>query len=81
MISLYKSGNSHTVRGVVCEIGRFPAAKLSQRLGEGWFTCPTQIDEKLTTNKQIRAKAKELGIESSDKARISTLKELIDAKG
>ena len=83
MIALYRKGNSHNVRGIVCEVGRFHSSKLKQRLLEGWVIDPKLINaievKSVSANQKIRLEAKLLGVEAWETARISTLKELISA--
>jgi hypothetical protein len=38
MIALYRPGDTHTVKGVKCKLGRFPNSELAVRLSEGWLT-------------------------------------------
>lgn len=85
-IVLYRKGDSHVVRGVACEASRFEVSSLKNALAAGWVVDPSQIDkaptkEKADTNNsgklsvdEVRAAAKEAGIEGYDKKRIKTLK-------
>ena len=86
MISLYRKGDAHIVRGVKCERKVFHVDELEMRLDEGWVKSPTDpLGEahttKLKENQMIREAAKRSGIESWETARIATLKaELEDAE-
>ena len=46
MIALYKKGNTHTIRGIECEMGRFQNRELEARLNEGWKIKPEDLVEK-----------------------------------
>ncbi len=43
MIALYKPGDRYEVKGIKCEIGRFPAQDLQKRLKEGWIADPGDL--------------------------------------
>lgn len=109
-VSLYRQGTTNTIRGTLCEMGRFLPDEVHAQLKNGWFKSPgdayavqdeeAQADEKALhqegptpaseeektpevrrvlnlddmSNKDIRAAAKEAGIESWDTTRIQTLK-------
>ena len=40
---LYKKGNTHTVNGVKCEVGKFEYEELHAMLKEGWVNDPIKI--------------------------------------
>ena len=46
MIALYKKGNTHKIRGVECEMGRFQNRELDARLKEGWKISPEELIQK-----------------------------------
>jgi len=43
-LQLYRQGNSHTVRGVVCELKNFHPSELSDALGNGWCRSEKDIE-------------------------------------
>jgi len=45
MIALYRAGKTHTVRGIVCEIGRFPLEQMEEKLQLGWLKTPEEINK------------------------------------
>jgi len=93
-VSLYRQGTTHTIRGTLCEMGRFLPDEVHAQLKNGWSKSPEgayapQAEEKPEakeieaepvpsldgmSNKDIRAAAKEAGIESWETTRIQTLK-------
>jgi len=40
---LYREGNSHTVRGIECEVQNFPIGQLNEALDAGWLKSPEDI--------------------------------------
>ena len=40
-VSLYKQGTTHTIRGTLCEMGRFLPDEVNDQLKNGWFKSPT----------------------------------------
>ena len=42
-IQLYRAGNSHTVKGIECEVCNFSIGELQIKLDEGWFKSPQEI--------------------------------------
>jgi hypothetical protein len=42
-IVLYKPGNTHVVRGIECEAGRFEVNELEYALSLGWKKSPKQV--------------------------------------
>jgi 8-oxo-dGTP pyrophosphatase MutT (NUDIX family) len=44
-VTLYKRGNTHTVRGVGCKLGKFPPDEIDSRLASGWFFSPEEAWE------------------------------------
>ena len=94
MIALYKHGETHTVDGINCHIGRFNNSELQYRLSEGWVLSPQELEKskgekvevkeiEITENpREIRMAAKKAGIDDWDRARVRTLKDkLADAQG
>lgn len=82
-VTLYKKGNTHIIRGVECEIQNFPVEELQFAIDSGYVTSPDQlfnppVDECLSSgemsNKDIRAAAKDAGIENYKTKMIATLK-------
>ena len=45
MIMLYRKGNTHVIRGVECEMGRFETNRLMACLNSGWVTSPQDLLE------------------------------------
>ena len=45
MIALYRKGNTHVIRGVKCEMGRFETKRLQGCLNSGWVTNPQDLLE------------------------------------
>jgi len=43
-LQLYRQGNSHTVRGVVCELKNFHPSELIDALGNGWCRSEKDIE-------------------------------------
>lgn len=79
MITLYKKGNSHIVRGVVCELKNFDVTELDFALSQGYITDESKLDEKIDDNndlstKEIRVLAKEAGIKNYSKKKVDDLK-------
>jgi len=86
MIQLYKSGNSHTVRGIECEVKNFDFEEMELMLSQGWVKDPSEIGESAPTEvieetpavsdtniNPIRLAAKEAGIDGWETKRIKTL--------
>ncbi len=42
-IQLYRAGNTHTVRGIECELKNFTPNSLDAMLDEGWLKSPEEI--------------------------------------
>lgn len=42
---LYKKGNTHTVRGIDCELKNFDLAEVDYQLKNGWFLSPEELAE------------------------------------
>ena len=84
-IVIYRAGNAHVINGVTCEMGRFDVSRLQALLDDGWVTDPKQllISEADTNNtdklssKEVRAAAKEAGIEGWETEKIKKLKETL----
>jgi len=82
MITLYKKGNSHIVRGVVCELRNFETTEFDYALSLGYITDESKLDEKeADTNqsgklsvKEVREAAKKAGISNYSKKKIDDLK-------
>jgi hypothetical protein len=49
-IVLYKPGNTHTVRGVECEAGRFEVNELENALSLGWKKDPKEVAGEVEQN-------------------------------
>lgn len=83
MIALYRAGTSHIIRGVQCEMTRCRADRLQAHLRAGWVTDPKELikEEEELSNKEVRAAAKEAGLEGWDTRRIGKLKEALNGQG
>ena len=84
MITLYKKGNTHIVRGVSCELKQFGVNDLGYALSQGYNTNPLDLhkitEDEADTNgtgklsiSEIRTAAKLAGIDNYSKKRIATL--------
>lgn len=78
MISLYREGTSHVVRGVECELIRVSIDKFKQLLDEGWHTCldelyQNQNQSTVPTGKELRDEAKAAGLDDWKTARFAKL--------
>ena len=87
MIQLYKKGNTHTVRGIKCEVCNFNLNELEHRLKEGWVKDPSELViekeegpikehvelKKTDPDHPVRQEAKEKGIEGWDTKQLKTL--------
>ena len=80
MISLYKEGSSHTVRGVLCEIVRCKPKNMQWHLERGCVKDPKELlkPQETDTINSIRLQAKEAGIDNWEAARITTLKKALE---
>lgn len=82
MISLYKKGNTHIVRDVICELRQFSVSDLDYALSLGYITDPKKLGEKAAdtngsgklSSKEVRAAAKSAGITGYTKKKIEDLK-------
>ncbi len=45
MISLYRKGNTHVIRGTLCQMQQFDVNELEWAQSEGWLTDPKMIAE------------------------------------
>lgn len=83
-IALYRAGDTHTVRGIKCEVCRCEFLVMEDRLKEGWVKDPKELcavaeaedKPEETEPKQIdpiRQAAKDAGIDGWEKKRIKTL--------
>lgn len=83
-IQLYREGDTHTVRGILCELKNFDASELDYQLKQGWLTSPEDIGEKEDNDEDalnpVRIEAREKGIEGWDTKRIKTLEGLLSAE-
>lgn len=52
MIALYRKGDTHTIRGIQCEMQRFPNHQLHNMLNCGWSTSPEALKRKPRTKKE-----------------------------
>ena len=93
-IALYKSGDTHTVRGIKCEIIRCEFLQMEDRLKEGYVKDPSELEstEEVTeviepveeikevekTYDPIRLKSKDAGIDGWETKRIKTLEGLLN---
>ena len=84
MITLYKPGCSHTVRGVQCELRRFDNKELEWAKAQGYKTRVEDLYEHVVevteeteelNEKQIRELAREQGVKNYWNRNIDTLKE------
>ena len=96
-VALYRKGNTHTIRGIECEMQRFDNQHFESYLQEGWVIDPkllaepanepandpvSQFEGGTITPQQVRESAKQAGIEGWDIKRIKTLEaELNDNQG
>lgn len=81
MITLYKDGNTHVVRGTECELKTFNVDQLQEALSDGWRTTPeseglSEVGSE-PTNDHIRLMAKEAGLENWESGRIKGLKKAL----
>ena len=81
-VLVYTKGDTHEVRGVKCKMSMVEPQSLNAHLSAGWVLDPVELAEdseksqpKNADNKQIRAQAKDKGIDGWDKKRVNTLKE------
>lgn len=76
MITLYKKGNSHIVRGVICELRKFGNDELDYAKSLGYITDPLKLEDDSAelSVKEIRALAKEAGIKNYSKKKVDELK-------
>ena len=79
-IQLYRAGDTHEVRGILCEVGNFEPHELDALLAQGWAKDPKDIggEESVSedvpdTLNPVRLQAKEAGIEGWENKRIKTL--------
>ena len=80
-IQLYRAGDTHEVRGILCEVGNFEPHELDALLAQGWAKDPKDIGgEKIDevpdvpdSLHPVRLQAKEAGIEGWENKRIKTL--------
>lgn len=83
MITLYKDGDSHTVRGVKCQLKQFEVGQLKSAILNGWRITPEKLvvdtnqSGKLSA-KEVREAAKKAGIEDWKKGKIADLKKALD---
>jgi hypothetical protein len=82
-ISLYRKGNTHTIRGVICEMRVFKVRELKACVAAGWNSSPKDIDRfkeadsnetGLLSVDEVRASAKKAGIRNWHNKKIDTLK-------
>ena len=82
MITLYKKGNTHIVRDIICELRQFKVNELEYALSLGYITDPKKLAEKeADTNesgklsvKEVREAAKKAGISNYSKKKVDDLK-------
>jgi hypothetical protein len=87
-LKLYRTGTTHCINGIQCEIRLFKNRDASRFIGlDGWCSSiddlnkPEVTDEwKGYTSEQIRDLAKDESIEGWDTKRINTLKELLSGQ-
>ncbi len=56
MISLYKKGKTHFIRGIHCCMETFPTRMLKEKLKEGYVTDPKELEAKQKANRTRKAK-------------------------
>jgi len=80
MISLYKEGSIHTVRGVLCEIVRCKPKNMQWHLERGCVKDPKELlkPRETDTINPIRLQAREAGIDGWETKRIKTLEGLLN---
>lgn len=77
-IQLYRKGNTHVVQGIECELCNFPVNKLEQRLSEGWFKTPQEIENGVQQQQEnedgqdVQSEFKEEDQEESESVSVST---------
>lgn len=82
MITLYKKGNSHIVRGIICELRNFKTNELEFAKSLGYITDPLKLDEKEAdaneneklSSKKVKVVAKQAGISNNSKKKAGDLK-------
>lgn len=74
-VLLYREGKTHKVRGVECEMRRFPISDLHTMLDSGWLTDPNDINSQkhIPSEDDIRLEAKEKGIRNWHNKKIENL--------
>lgn len=87
MIQLYRKGDTHTVRGIKCELCNFSNGELEYQLNEGWLKSPEDIDNNEEASEEgetqelhpVRIQARDAEIEGWETKRIKTLQADLDA--
>ncbi len=86
-IELYRDGVTHVINGVHCEMALFEPCEMDGALQRGWRKWPEPPKEETTSdlldklsNEEVRAFAKEEGIEGYTSSRIETLKKKLIKK-
>jgi len=51
-IQLYKSGNSHTIRGIKCDVENFSITSYQSMLDQGWYATPEEIGNDAQDNEK-----------------------------
>ncbi len=92
-VQLYKPGNSHNIAGIDCDIINCKVTSMGALLKDGWYAHPSEFEgdgvapesdddssgDEAASAKEIRALAKEAGLEGHETKRVKTLiKELED---
>lgn len=59
-VSLYRKGTTHTIRGTLCEMGKFSPGEVHTQLKNGWFKSPGEAygiqDEKAKADEETHHK-------------------------
>ena len=75
-ISLYRDGDTHVIRGVTCEMGRFEVHEREHALSVGWRTKP---EETVDVDQEENETVLETEMVPLDEADFDKLKEYADS--
>ena len=75
-VLVFRAGNTHTIKGVVCEMKRVPLAEMGGYIAEGWVTRTELLNAKPVklSNSEVRESAEKAGIDGWDTKRFATLR-------
>ncbi len=79
-VILYRAGDTHTIKGVPCDIVKVRPHSLRSTLDsdKGWVLSVDELYPAVLSNSEIRDLAKEKGHRLHKTARIDTLKRFLD---